>query len=331
MSKPERETYYEILQVHPRASQTVIQGAYRALLKSGKIHPDLGGSDEETKRINEAYAALIHPERRQEYDQWLAQQQAQSQARAPVREGRRDPANRGDAPGSFTLARTQYILICPACRQRNLVSDPGALSQTRCGSCGESLQPRRRMPVEKDHAKAFRVGLLLFEKGLLPRARAELLSAAKLQPRNAHYQYWLGRCQYHMRVFEQARQAFGAAAHLHPQQFHFQFWLGQTLYMMKDYLPALERFEAAARLRAGHSPTRLRLASCCLRLGRHTQAVTVLEDAAQRDPGRPELLRLLGSALLAGGNPQAARNVFSRVLELLPEDPVARKHLKRLG
>ncbi len=60
--------YYELLQVHPAADARIIKNAYRTLLAEMRIHPDLGGSGERTRRINAAYEVLSDPDRRARYD-----------------------------------------------------------------------------------------------------------------------------------------------------------------------------------------------------------------------------------------------------------------------
>jgi curved DNA-binding protein CbpA len=61
--------YYEILQVHPRASEAMIKKAYRTLMGELGGHPDLGGDEERAKLINEAYRVLSDPDLRRAYDQ----------------------------------------------------------------------------------------------------------------------------------------------------------------------------------------------------------------------------------------------------------------------
>jgi hypothetical protein len=61
--------YYEILQVHPRASAEMIKKAYRTLMGDMRGHPDLGGDVERAKLINEAYAVLSDSDLRRAYDQ----------------------------------------------------------------------------------------------------------------------------------------------------------------------------------------------------------------------------------------------------------------------
>src|SRR5712691_3461949 len=60
--------YYEILQVHPRASQEMVKKAYRTLMGEMGGHPDLGGDEERAKLINEAHTVLGDPELRRAYD-----------------------------------------------------------------------------------------------------------------------------------------------------------------------------------------------------------------------------------------------------------------------
>lgn len=67
-------TYYEILGVGQMASQEEIKSAYRALSK--KYHPDLNDASNANamfRLICEAYETLSSPERRQQYDQPVAQ------------------------------------------------------------------------------------------------------------------------------------------------------------------------------------------------------------------------------------------------------------------
>jgi len=69
------ENYYERLEVSEKASQEVIEKAYKVLVK--KYHPDLHDqkdrekAEEKMKKINEAYDVLIDQERRMQYDKQL--------------------------------------------------------------------------------------------------------------------------------------------------------------------------------------------------------------------------------------------------------------------
>jgi tetratricopeptide (TPR) repeat protein len=308
MSRSQPKSYYEVLQVDRLASQAVIQGAYRALLKTARNHPDLGGSQADAQAINEAFGVLGHPEKRRDYDRQLE----------PLH-----PALGFQAP----VVRTQYILICPSCRKRNLVEDPAALERKKCGACGTVLLPARRMPLETDHARAFRLGIYLFDKGLMERSVREFQSAVRLQPKAAKYHYWLGRCLYQLHRFPQARQSFQAAVAISPERFHFQFWLGQISYALRNYHDAVLSFTAAQKARPRHAPTLLRLASCYFHLGDYRRAVRVLEHAIAREPTRLQLYTLLGVVYLASRNRSAALQAFQHAEQLSPGDATTRRYL----
>ena len=69
-------TLYEILEVSEKASEEIIEKAYKTLAK--KYHPDLQPDQEQKsiasekmKKINEAYSILSDNNKRREYDEKL--------------------------------------------------------------------------------------------------------------------------------------------------------------------------------------------------------------------------------------------------------------------
>lgn len=66
-------TLYDILEVSPRASAPVIKAAYRCLVQLN--HPDKNPQDSlaanRLVRINQAYAVLSEPAKRQDYDRQI--------------------------------------------------------------------------------------------------------------------------------------------------------------------------------------------------------------------------------------------------------------------
>ena len=70
-------THYDNLKVSRNAPQEVIKAAYRVL--SQKYHPDLNQNDSKAndimQLINEAYAILSDPYKREEHDKWIAYQE----------------------------------------------------------------------------------------------------------------------------------------------------------------------------------------------------------------------------------------------------------------
>ena len=68
MSRTNHRNYYRLLHVQPDAPLEVIKASYRALMRSLKHHPDLGGDQWDAALINEAYEVLSVPEKRKTYD-----------------------------------------------------------------------------------------------------------------------------------------------------------------------------------------------------------------------------------------------------------------------
>ncbi len=63
-------TYYDVLGVHPKASQYQIRKAYQQRVKV--VHPDVVHDDRalrKVKLLNRAYAVLRHSDRRSAYDE----------------------------------------------------------------------------------------------------------------------------------------------------------------------------------------------------------------------------------------------------------------------
>ena len=312
MKNGHEKNHYEVLQVDRMAGLAVIRGAYRALLKNARNHPDLGGSQARAQAINEAFSVLSDPTARRDYDRQLEMTHPALEFQAP-------------------LVRTEYILICPSCRKRNHVDDDRGLERMLCGACKAQLLPPRRMAMETDHSRAFRVGIYLFDKGMMGRSLTEFEAAVRLEPKNAKYHYWLGRCQYQMHRYEKSRKSFLSAVALNPRRFHFHFWLGQINYALKEFADAIRNFTTALKVRPRHSPTLLRLASCFFHVKDYARSVRLLEKAILREPARLQLYTLLGVVYLASKNHSAALSAFRHAEKISPKDTFTQRYLNILG
>jgi len=78
-------TLYDVLQVAPNAAQPIVDAAYEHL----RTHCDLNGDPATGRLVDDAYATLRNPARRQDYDARLAQlareREAQHTPFQPVR------------------------------------------------------------------------------------------------------------------------------------------------------------------------------------------------------------------------------------------------------
>jgi hypothetical protein len=117
--------YYEVLQVHQRASQEVIKHAYRAIVRELQVHPDLGGSHQQAVLVNRAYEVLSDPNLRTEYDTWRTSM----------------------FPGRRVSDRSAFkVVTCPSCRKKNRLPQRASLASARCGSCRAPLVGSRIHP-----------------------------------------------------------------------------------------------------------------------------------------------------------------------------------------
>ena len=83
--RPESIDLYELLEVSPHASQTVIHAAYRALVKDA--HPDTNPAPEAAQRfkmLSAAYSVLSDPQDRARYDLECARARRHDQVAHPV-------------------------------------------------------------------------------------------------------------------------------------------------------------------------------------------------------------------------------------------------------
>lgn len=151
MMKP-RIDFYQILHVQPNAPTAVIKASYRALLREGGMHPDVGGDHMQATLLNEAFATLSDPEKRAEYDKALgrapvrpvqsarrttaaqAAQQAGGTSQSPP-DGHRSASN-----GKTQDGDGQRCLFCCGLLGAMLADAPDAI----CSACGAALCAARR-------------------------------------------------------------------------------------------------------------------------------------------------------------------------------------------
>lgn len=119
---PER-TYYDILRISQTASEEEIKAAYRALA----WNPSAVANQEEVKLVNEAYATLSSPSRREAYDRTLSAEPAAvpesihtNTAQPPAPEPAPEPIPKGPllhrawgvvSEMVLLIARVRYVVI----------------------------------------------------------------------------------------------------------------------------------------------------------------------------------------------------------------------------
>lgn len=134
-----RRNYYRILHVQEDAPEEIIRTSYRTLMQRMRMHPDLGGDHRDASLINEAYATLIDPQRRAEYDLSLPEPGA-GRSEPETKVGRRPTFERPPPEPPTEKTAEDDPSLCLFCRTPHGLGEVIPQS-ARCGNCNSPLYP----------------------------------------------------------------------------------------------------------------------------------------------------------------------------------------------
>ena len=164
MNEKNRRNYYRLLHVQPDAPLEVIKASYRTLMRTLKNHPDLGGHVWNAALINEAYAVLSNPARREQYDRERHQLETRGGpiTHSPSSVDPTTPVGRPADPEPAESAtpagpKSTGLRVCAFCEAHNGQGHPGG--DEYCHRCGAPLRlvhltmtdSRRRATERIDH------------------------------------------------------------------------------------------------------------------------------------------------------------------------------------
>ena len=112
-----------------------------------------------------------------------------------------------------------------------------------------------------------------------------------------------------------------------PKVWNGWFILGWALRKLGRYSDGLEAFRKAAELGGGTSDIRNEMAICFMELGDLKEARKELEHALREDTENTKIISNLGVLAMKAGDDKQAEACFRTVLELDPEDPLAKAML----
>jgi Flp pilus assembly protein TadD len=116
----------------------------------------------------------------------------------------------------------------------------------------------------------------------------------------------------------------------HPEVWNAWFLLGWAYRRLEMYADARDAFLKAEEHGSDHPDTLNELAICYMELGRYEESRRRLEEALGKEPTNTKIMSNLGILALKQGNVDEAEGFFHSVLDLEPEDPIAREYLDRL-
>jgi tetratricopeptide (TPR) repeat protein len=109
------------------------------------------------------------------------------------------------------------------------------------------------------------------------------------------------------------------------------FLLGWALRRLERWADARSSLEKALEMGGDTSDTRNELAICLMELNDYPGARRQLETALRRDAENIKIISNLGVLAMRTGNKGEAAGFFRAVLELEPEDPLARRYFENPG
>ena len=138
-----RKTYYQILHVQQDAPLEVIRSSYRTMMQKLKMHPDLGGDEENAAMINQAYAVLANPSTRAEYDTSLEMVVQQTESE-PFTDQQAKKKSYYAKQNDQAIDTTN---ICAFCKSTHNLGDK-VLPESLCSICNSTLYPAVKQAYE---------------------------------------------------------------------------------------------------------------------------------------------------------------------------------------
>ncbi|MNX74956.1 Chaperone protein DnaJ [compost metagenome] len=325
--------YYEILQVHPRASALMIKKAYRTLLLAGG-HPDLGGNPVETQLLTEAYEVLSNPDRRMAYD-------------------RRRSVGR---PAPTTI----IVSICPHCGVFNRVRSETKLLIARCGKCGQGLGKAKAptMPLKLDRKWPWKwilggvsvvfLGLAgaggyalwsaerdplaeaiaLEDRGQLSSAAERLQALIATQPRHLAAHQHLGQVYEAQKNLEAAVAEYRTAVDISPTTPKSHYLLGRALLRQGRFQEAEKALRTATDYDGQDVGALVTLGKLLVKTDRLDEAVKIYRQAVPLDARNSDLHYNLAMVYQLRGEAGEAEREHREALAI---DPRHREALVNLG
>jgi tetratricopeptide (TPR) repeat protein len=128
---------------------------------------------------------------------------------------------------------------------------------------------------------------------------------------------------------EDALKKIRALIEKHPKVWNGWFLLGWTLRKLKRYSDGLESLKKAEELGGTNSDVKNEMAICLMEMGDLKAARKELELALREEPENIKIISNLGVLALKAGKREEADAFFRTVLELEPEDALAKRYLEQ--
>ena len=285
------ENPYKLLKVDSEAPLEVVKAAYKALMKTGSIHPDLGGENNLAQDINNAYQILSDSEQRSKLDVKL--KKSQKVVTEKIKE------------------INEYFVICFRCQAINRILHPQWIKQSQCAQCNSPFiitkkEPRKTtpsytvktadIPKESDESVEEELAQEFYNRKMYLRAIGEYKSLVARQPKEAHYRFKLGLCYYSMQYYRDSLVHFCKAIKKDNQFTDAYLLAGKSLLQMARYSEAIEHFTRAKKTTNETYKIEANIGVCRYKMGLFSQTISALLPIAENHPTYERIAYFLAMA-----------------------------------
>jgi tetratricopeptide (TPR) repeat protein len=166
--------------------------------------------------------------------------------------------------------------------------------------------------------------------GLLSKHAIDTLNA--MYPDSARSHQALAENYFVLRQMPQAENEFQQALRQRPDIPRLHLELGLVYAGAAQWDKAEQEFRAECKLQSGNAEASYRLGNALLQEGKTREAQTELERADRLRPEMPETLYALGKAASLNGSPDTAEQVWTKLLAIEKESPLAAQaHYRKQG
>lgn len=184
--------------------------------------------------------------------------------------------------------------------------------------------------ADTDSAAHLGRGLARAAQGDVGPAQVDFARAAELAPNDAEPLLALGDLFRDTRRYDEAIATYRRAIAREDADAASWLKLGNALALVEDYDEAASAFRAALRRAPELAPAYNGLGASLMHLGRADASRAALDRAAELDAVDPNPLMNLALLEERAGDPDAARDAWSRALERDPGSAIARRRIARL-
>jgi tetratricopeptide (TPR) repeat protein len=204
---------------------------------------------------------------------------------------------------SCTIA--QGVIDCQQFVKRGMAITATVLAALLAWSCAGSVPPVPTVPV----------------RGVDAEVRDAILTArnqAEAQPNNGRASGRLGMMLQAHSLYQPAMLAYERAARLEPKEFAWRYYLALVPQQLSQPEKALDALSAALRIRPDYAPAIQRRGDLLFQLGKFDKSATAVNSLLKHDPSSAMALYSLARVKYALGDMSAAEDLYRRACQAYP-------------